>query len=120
MKNNKQNTLKSFLLIYGDIHQNLYEMYIRFTYLLPFRFKLIKWFTKKILIGNSGYRKNTLLFRKREALKQLYVGNKIFCWIKGINKEYHQVEKVCIEFNNSNIVVEATIEGKKESNTFQY
>ena len=119
MNNNKQTTLEKFLLMYGDIHQNLYEMYIRFTYLLPFRVKIINWF-KKILIGNKGYKKNTLLFRKNEALKQLYVGNKIFCWIKKINKEYQQVEKVCVEFNNTNIVVEATIKGQKKSNTFQY
>lgn len=120
MKNNKQTTLKKFLLLYGDIHQNLYEMYIRFTYLLPFRVKIINWFTKKILIGNKGYKKNTLLFRKNEALKQLYVGNKIFCWIKEINEEYHTIEKFYIEFNNANIVVKASIDGEIKTNIFQY
>ena len=120
MKNKKFTPRDIYIKNADDVLQNVYETYIRLTYLLPKKLKIITWITKKILSGNKGYQKNNILFRKKEALKMLYVGNKIFKWIKDINKEYSKVDTIRVDFKEKQIKVSAIINEEEKNNIFKY
>ena len=102
-----------------QFHGSIYEYYVRLTYLFPFRSRVVYWF-ENLLTGNNNIIKKTLINKKTESLKLLFIGNKIFCWMKEINKDCKRVEKVTVEYNVEDIVVKTIIAGKNYKKHFQY
>ena len=119
MKKFKKTRLTEFISTLYKFHDSIYEYYIRLTYLMPYRSKIVYWF-ENALTGNKNVIKKSFIQRKTESLKLLFIGNKIFTWIKEINKDFNRVDKVTVEYNAEDIVVKTIIEGKKYKKHFQY
>lgn len=119
MEKFKKTRLTEYIELLCRFHDSIYEYYIRLTYLMPYRSKIIYWF-ENVLTGNKNIIKKSFIHRKTESLKLLFTGNKIFTWMKEINKDLKKVDKLTVEYNAENIVVKTVIEGKKYKKHFEY